>query len=131
MGWVALSEPGTEYGPCADTNCGHEDCGWTRAMAEGKCRICGQPIGYGRPAYRDPDQEPNTGPVAYVHVGCLIDSTNGAPRHTPKEPGEGCKYLDDHGMNCSWDEGAEAPGPEVVRCLSCPVVELNEDGEDR
>jgi hypothetical protein len=46
MGWIMLSKPGTEYGPCKKLNCGHKDCAATRAEAVTPCRWCGKEIGY-------------------------------------------------------------------------------------
>jgi len=45
MAYSILPAPGTELGPC-ETNCQHRDCAETRRMAETRCFICGEPIGY-------------------------------------------------------------------------------------
>lgn len=64
MAALALPEPGTELGPCTG-DCQHTDCAETREMAAAQCRICEQPIGYGKRMYvEDGDQ-------SYVHAACL------------------------------------------------------------
>ena len=45
MGYLFLSPPGTEFGPCKGT-CEHTDCKATRDQAAGICPFCGGPIGY-------------------------------------------------------------------------------------
>jgi hypothetical protein len=45
-----FSEPGTEFGPCAD-ECTHRDCAATRRSAEQPCTHCGNRIGYGERFY--------------------------------------------------------------------------------
>ena len=49
-GWLILSEPGTDHGPCAE-DCKHTDCAETRRMALSNCKVCGEPIGYDRQFY--------------------------------------------------------------------------------
>jgi hypothetical protein len=76
MGWVVLPAPGkvvdgVEIGPCV-APCKHTDCVETRALAASLCRLCGQPIGYERPFYRDPVDGPS-GVVCYVHARCLLE----------------------------------------------------------
>lgn len=46
-----LSEPGTEYGPCAE-ECKHTDCKTTREMADSLCPFCEKRIGYDLRFYR-------------------------------------------------------------------------------
>jgi hypothetical protein len=50
MAAASLSEPGTEYGPCAE-QCEHRDCAESRKMAATTCKRCGQSIGYRRAFY--------------------------------------------------------------------------------
>jgi hypothetical protein len=45
MGWVMLSKPGTDTGPCAQP-CEHTDCKATREQADAACALCLVPIGY-------------------------------------------------------------------------------------
>lgn len=45
-----LSSPGTKYGPCNEP-CEHRDCNLTRQMAETKCAICNEPVGYEKRFY--------------------------------------------------------------------------------
>ena len=52
MGWSLLPKPGTKVGPCVD-ECEHIDCAKTRAMAESKCSICGEEIGYEQGFYAE------------------------------------------------------------------------------
>lgn len=63
-----LSKPGSDYGPCATLEDGHEcthiDCVATRGIAGTKCRICAEPIGYDRRFYNDPHD-------GLVHEVCL------------------------------------------------------------
>lgn len=61
-----ISEPGSEYGPCA-TKCSHVDCQQSRSMAEHVCDICGKAIGYGRRFY----DESGSGTHRLVHAVCL------------------------------------------------------------
>ena len=65
MGWVAIPEPGSEFGPCLDEKCGHTDCAASREQAAAKCRVCGEPIGYNRGFY-GPDE---TGRA--IHFACI------------------------------------------------------------
>lgn len=60
-----LPEPGSKHGPCADP-CAHTDCAETRRMAETPCHVCGKPIGYERPFYREG--------LTLSHAACLEDS---------------------------------------------------------
>ena len=53
MAAVALSEPGSDFGPCLDVNCGHVGCVEDRGLAAQRCTICTEPIGYGRPFYQE------------------------------------------------------------------------------
>jgi len=48
-----LAAPGTEYGPCEDTDCGHTDCAASRDQAREACYHCGRIIGYGVRYYTD------------------------------------------------------------------------------
>jgi len=67
-----LDEPGHEYGPCVG-ECAHVDCAATRRTAESICRCCGEPIGYDRAFYLDPETQ--NGPVddrRDVHADCLL-----------------------------------------------------------
>lgn len=63
-----LPSPGTEFGPCADVNCGHVDCGLTRGMAEAVCEFCGEPIGYDCGFY---NRAKHGEPQRLAHAGCL------------------------------------------------------------
>lgn len=51
MGYMWISKPGSDYGPCAD-ECTHEDCKHLRKWAEGICPLCNEPLGYERGFYR-------------------------------------------------------------------------------
>lgn len=77
MAAIELPRPGTEYGPCID-DCQHCDCEETRRQAAEPCRVCPDPIGYGRPHYRDERgachescarQEAESAVAAYVKAG--------------------------------------------------------------
>ena len=59
-----LAVPGTKHGPCAE-ECQHRDCAATRRSAEGRCRICGELIGYGTRVYWEDG--------VYVHADCVED----------------------------------------------------------
>jgi len=58
-----LSEPGSEYGPCLDENCGHRDCILTRQMSESICPEYGRRIGYDERFYRSEN--------GYVQALCI------------------------------------------------------------
>jgi len=41
-----MAAPGTEYGPCADEDCGHDtQCGFARRLLALPCDLCGETIG--------------------------------------------------------------------------------------
>jgi len=40
--------PGEPKGPCQDERCGLATCMSARALAEARCEVCLEPIGYGR-----------------------------------------------------------------------------------
>lgn len=61
-----LPTPGTQYGPCDDSACGHRDCEATRNDAHALCRLCLAEIGYEVRMYADPEN-----PKALVHADCL------------------------------------------------------------
>lgn len=65
MAYFHVPQPGTEHGPCADADCGHEDCKAQRQIVDHKCVICGEPIGHDRAAtYYDGE---------LAHFFCTID----------------------------------------------------------
>ena len=64
MASSALNKPGTKYGPCVEP-CKCKDCACSRKMAESRCTICGEPIGYERHFYNG--DKPDT----YDHAVCL------------------------------------------------------------
>lgn len=68
-----LPSPGTEFGPCDNALCGHEDCRYIRLMADASCRVCSLHIGYDRKFYsEDPGPESQgTFRRVLVHSGCL------------------------------------------------------------
>ena len=59
-----LSNPSTQFGPCADA-CQHSDCASTRIIADSVCRFCEKAIGLNRRFYND---------NGYVHASCLEDA---------------------------------------------------------
>ena len=63
-----ITQPGSEYGPCVDENCGHLDCVETRNMAGMICHYCNKSIGYQRGFY-NLDQ-----PDGLVHSSCYEDA---------------------------------------------------------
>lgn len=69
-----LSEPGTEYGPCAGA-CAHRDCAELRKVAAAACHWCDEPIGYDKRYYRVDENVVEGGQVVgktdgYVHAVC-------------------------------------------------------------
>ena len=66
MASIRISEPGTEFGPCADESCQHTDCAASRRQAETICRFCNEPIGYDRFFCED-----DLGHLA--HERCLVE----------------------------------------------------------
>jgi hypothetical protein len=67
-----LSEPGTQFGPCAEA-CHHSDCASTRLIAESICRVCDKAIGFDRRFYND---------NGYVHASCLEDTIEQEQEHS-------------------------------------------------
>ncbi len=45
MSFIVLSEPGTQYGPCAEP-CLHTDCAASRVQAATVCPHCNERLGY-------------------------------------------------------------------------------------
>lgn len=72
MAAAALPEPGTEFGPCEDQNCGHTDCAQTRAMAAVICPDCSEPIGYDRRFFQDVDEGEQADWTRLAHELCVI-----------------------------------------------------------
>ena len=73
MSWGILPKPGTSLGPCED-DWGHRDCSQTREMAQSKCTICGEPIGYSLKFTKAHNGE------GLVHLACtlaVIEKTRG------------------------------------------------------
>lgn len=56
MASVVIPRPGSQLGPC-EGSCEHRDCEQARADAALVCNGCGQPLGYQRHVYSDP-QDP-------------------------------------------------------------------------
>ncbi len=71
MAYSFLSAPGEKNGPC-EGSCEHEDCAWTRGVAESLCPLCDNPIGYGERFYQ-PEKD---GP--YVHYDCEMEKEENA-----------------------------------------------------
>ena len=67
MGWGLLPKPGTKVGPCVG-ECEHTDCAKTRSMAESKCSICDEEIGYERGFYE--------GEQGLVHAVCAHEKAS-------------------------------------------------------
>lgn len=72
----SLPTPGSKYGPCAGVTtlalgapCAHRDCAETRTMADTRCRICGEPIGYETGFFCESDG--GARPFILVHADCL------------------------------------------------------------
>ena len=77
-----ISEPGTEYGPCAKT-CKHIDCIENRCIAATTCKICGKPIGYRKRFYQERSL------MALVHAICgykmIEDEQRKAKKQKPNQ----------------------------------------------
>ena len=69
-----LAKPGYEFGPCLEM-CEHFDCQKTRSMAEQRCRFCGQPIGFKKRFYTDPNDETHS---RLVHAVCIEQDNDDA-----------------------------------------------------
>ena len=65
MAYGRLPKPGTDLGPCVK-KCNHRDCKMSRDMAETKCEICGEKIGYETDFQRGVDG-------SLVHYLCNIE----------------------------------------------------------
>lgn len=63
-----IAAPGTEAGPCADEDCGHRYCNFTREDAGRKCAHCDKPIGYDARFYVIDRDE--LGAVVLAHAAC-------------------------------------------------------------
>lgn len=93
MAWSILPEPGTEYGPCAET-CAHTDCAATRQMAGLICPFCGEPLGYGKAIWNieSPAASTTAGERQLAHVGCTWlhrDRQQGQQQHVGRDAGGG------------------------------------------
>ena len=71
MGWIMLSKPGTECGPCVG-KCKHKDCAENRSMAATPCVYCDKPIGYDTKYYSDTtyDDDGKLTARIYYHFIC-------------------------------------------------------------
>jgi hypothetical protein len=63
MAAITLPKPGTKYGPCRGSKCGHTDCAATRRMAAALCIECHKPIGYDARFFEDEPGKP-------MHYAC-------------------------------------------------------------
>jgi len=71
MGWSLLPKPGTKTGPCKG-ECEHTDCAKTRKMAQSKCSICNEKIGYERGFYARDDERD-----VLDHAVCSLEEAEG------------------------------------------------------
>lgn len=60
----AIGKPGTPSGPCPNSACGEPHCTASRARAAAPCRLCREPLGYGRLLVRE-------GAQVYSHAECV------------------------------------------------------------
>ena len=65
-----IPSPGSKYGPCADA-CEHTDCAESRTMAGGICHICGEPVGFGKPYFRESGGAEAGKGRGLVHAACV------------------------------------------------------------
>jgi hypothetical protein len=74
MGWIMLSKPGDEYGPCVG-NCKHKDCEASRQEARMPCRFCHKEIGYETKFYIESFYDELSGKLTgrcYSHFICSV-----------------------------------------------------------
>jgi hypothetical protein len=61
-----ITKPGTKFGPCKSSRCGHVDCTALRQTAKCVCKFCETEIGFDRRFYKDDVH-------GVCHASCLED----------------------------------------------------------
>jgi hypothetical protein len=67
MAFSQIAKPGSAFGPCK-LACEHKDCKELQKIANGKCAICGDPIGFERNYCNR--LEGIESPHPHVHLAC-------------------------------------------------------------
>ena len=68
-----LPTVGDENGPCADTDCEHDECDFVRTSRATLCKHCNEPI-ESRPFYNIPPEDGPTWNGDLVHAVCAEEA---------------------------------------------------------
>lgn len=79
MAYGIIHKPGSEHGPCA-TPCRHQDCAETYRMAESRCSVCSEVIGYDVKWSYD-------AAGAMAHYACVLRAADDLRGIAREEPG--------------------------------------------